>query len=223
MQQTSEIFADVEFNQMMFNVNKVAYNRSIFKAFPPLNKPLELRRPIGKGLEKNQVMRYICLMYDKNTPFRKRFPDISKRKIEAAKYAGFKLQEGGIFSETVEDMLTGKNERANQMLVAYVRLHRNIKFSYLVSMEESFYHLMEEVTGGEMKNLTQLKTIQVEIEETMTDILSEDNTHDIQDSVLKYIEDKRINLRPEDIARISRKRLKEASNAESAETDQEPS
>jgi hypothetical protein len=218
MPQIEEIFADAEFGQMMFNVNKVAHNRSIFKAFPALNKVPELRRPVGKGFEKNRVMRYICLMYDKNSPFRRRFPDISKRKIEAAKHAGYKLEEGGIFAEKVEDMLTGKIPHINRMLVAYLRLHRNIKFSYLVSMEESFYHLMEQVTGGDMKNLNQLKEIQAEIEETMADILSDDNTHLIQDSVLKYIEDKRINLRPEDIARRDRK-LNQPNAEESTEAD----
>ena len=206
MQQIDEIFADSEFSRMMFNVNQVPHNRSIPNAFPALKKVQEFRRNPHLRLEKNRVLRYIILMYDKNSPFRKRFPDISRRKIEAAKYAGYKLEEGGLFPEHVEDMLMGRIENANKMLVAYVRLHRNIKFSYLVSMEESFYHLMEQVTGGDMKNLAQIRSIKEEIEETLADILSEDNTPLIKESVLKYVEDRRLNLRPEDIARNNRKK-----------------
>ena len=202
---STEVFADSEFDKMLFNVHRVPAQRSIVKAFSRLGKVPEFKRGVTGGIDKNKAIRYVCLMYDKNTPFRTRYPDIMKRKIEVAMHAGFKLEDGGIFPEKVEDMLSGKNASVNRLLVAFVRLHRNVKYSYLVSIEESFYFLMEEVTKGEMKNLKQLKEIQDEIEETVMEMLNDDDNKLIKDDLFKYIEDERLKLRPEDIARKNRK------------------
>ena len=129
-----------------------------------------------------------------------------KRKIEAAIHAGYRLEEGGIFPEKVEDMLSGKNLSVNRLLVAFVRLHRNVKYSYLVSIEESFYFLMEEVASGEMRNLGRLREIQAEIEDVILEMLNEDDAILTKEHVFKYMEEERINMRPEDIARKARKK-----------------
>lgn len=212
----NEIFADREFDKMMFNVNRIPHNRSIIKAFSLMSKVPEFKKPISGGLEKNRVLRYIAFMYDKNSPFRRRFPDIMKRKIECAMHAGYKLEEGGIFSVSVEDMILGKNNAVNCIMVAFVRLHRNVKYSYLVSIEESFFFLMEEIARGEMKNLARLKEIQEEIENTILEMLNEDDNPAAKEAIFKYIEEERLNLRPEDIARKARKK----ENARPADTDQ---
>ncbi len=206
MQNTNEIFADNEFDKMMFNVYRVPHNRSVLKAFATLSKLPELKKRLSGGLDKNKVLRYICFMYDKNSPLRKRFPNIMKRKIESARLAGFKLDEEGIFTENVEDMLSGKNRSVNKMIIAVVRSHRNVKYSYLVSIEESFYFMMEEVVGGEMKNMGRLKEVQNEIEETVLEMMNEDDNPLIKEELFKYMEEERLNLRPEDIARKNRKR-----------------
>lgn len=210
MQNSSEIFANNEFDKMMFNVYRVPHNRSVLKSFATLSKLPELRRRIYTGLDKNKVLRYICFMYDKNSPLRKRFPNIMKRKIESARLAGFNLEEGGIFAENIEDMLSGKNNSVNNMIVSIVRAHRNVKYSYLVSIEESFYFMMEEVVGGEMKNMGRLKDVQNEIEETVLEMMNEDDNPLIKEELFKYMEEERLNLRPEDIARQNRKRNEES-------------
>ena len=201
----TEVFADSEFDRMMFNVHRVPRQRSIVKAFSRMGKVPEFRKAMSGGIDKNKAIRYVCLMYDKNTPFRTRYPDIMKRKMEVALHAGFKLEADGIFPEKVEEMMSGKNSSVNRIMVAFVRMHRNVKYSYLISIEESFYFLMEEVARGEMKNLNRLKEIQGEIEETTMEMLNDDNNTNVKEDLFKYIEDQRLKLRPEDIARKQRK------------------
>jgi hypothetical protein len=73
---------------------------------------------------------------------------------------------------------------------------------------------MLEVIGGATKRIPDLRSIQEELENTMAELLTEDDNPYIRDAVLRYMEEERLQLRPEDIA------LKLANN-EQPVTDQE--
>jgi len=196
-------FSDKEFAGMMFNVLDVIGARKITSAFPKLGKVREFTRPLSK-LNKNKVIKYIMFLYDKNSPFRVKFSDVLQRKVEAAKGAGWPLVEGGIFEDEVERMLRGHNTFINEMIVAFIRLHRNFKYSYLIGLEESFYRMMLEIMAGEMKNVGKMKQTQEELENIMLELTAEDNNPELRDTLLRYVETARLNLRPEDIARIAK-------------------
>ena len=133
--------------------------------------------------------------------YRKKYPDVLKRKIEVAHDCEFQVEAGGNFESPVEDFLKGKNRVVNQKAVAYVRLHRNFKYAYMVTIEESYYALMLEILGGETKKIATAKEVQGELEETLLEILNQDNNPYLRDEILRYMEDERLELRPEDIAK----------------------
>lgn len=207
-------FTDIEFRGMMYNPSKVPEGEPVMKIFPALKNHQPFKKSPGKELDNNLVMLFIFCMYDKSTPYRSKFPDVLKRKIEIAHDVGFTLDEKGNFEDPVEDFLKGNNEIVNRKIVEFVRIHRSFKYSYLVTIEASYYNLMLDVMGGETKRIPDLRSIQEELENTMAELLTEDDNPYIRDAVLRYMEEERLQLRPEDIA------IKLAAN-EQPVTDQE--
>lgn len=193
-------FVDSDFNKLTIKVRTIPKERSLLRAFPELGKHSEFRVQL-KNINKDKVIRYIVYMYDRNTPFRRKFPDILKRKVEAAREAGFKVNQEGFFDEEVETFLRCKNDKVNDMTVAYARIHRNFKYSFFITMEESFYGLMRSVIGGELKDISEMKKVQKELDETMDEFLNDDDNPFLIERFLRYIEKERLSLRPEDIAR----------------------
>ena len=210
-QYLSDNFSEKEFTRMMFNVLEVPPQKHIVNHFAKLKKVREFSRPLAR-LNKNKVIRYIMFLYDKNSPFREKFQDVLKRKVEAARGAGWETGEGGVFTNDVEEVLRGHNITINEMAVAFIRLHRNFKYSYLVGLEESFYRMLLEIMTGEMSNVQKMKSTQAELEDIILELTNEDNNPGMRDTLLRYVEQARLNLRPEDIARISK--LQEAEQEE---------
>lgn len=193
-------FTDIEFRGMMFNPSKVPEGESVMKIFPALKAHQPFKKSPGKELDNNLVMMFIFCMYDKSTPYRSKFPDVLKRKIEIAHDVGFKVDDKGVFEDPVEDFMKGNNEIVNRKVVEFVRIHRSFKYSYLVTIEASYYNLMLDVMGGATKRIPDLRSIQEELENTMAELLTEDDNPYIRDAVLRYMEEERLQLRPEDIA-----------------------
>jgi len=117
---------------------------------------------------------------------------------------GFQVVEGGVFESPVEDILKGKNTIVNKKVVQYVRMHRNYKYSYQVSIEAAYSNLMLEIQSGESKSITKLAELRDELEENLMEILNEDNNPYLKDEILRYMENERLALRPEDFAKKAR-------------------
>lgn len=185
---------------MMYNPMKIPDGASIFKIYPELGKFTILKKSPGAELDNELVMLYILCMYDKSTPYRSKYTDVLKRKVEIAHDVGFEMDEKGIFADPVEGMMKGENVTVNRKIVEFVRIQRSFKYTYLVTIESSYYNVMLEVMEGATKRIPDLKNIQEELEETMVDLLNEDDNPYIRDAVLRYMEEERLQLRPEDIA-----------------------
>jgi len=194
-------FHPKEFQGMMYNPERVPEGTDILKFYKEFAKVKEFRLDPGEGIDNNKVMIYVLCMYDKSSPYRKKYTDVLKRKIEVAHDCSFEMIEGGNFESPVEDFLKGKNEVVNRKIAAYVRLHRNYKYTYLVMMDESYYTLMLEILGGDTKRIKDAKEAQGELEETLLEMLNRDNNPYLKDEILRYMEDERLALRPEDIAK----------------------
>jgi hypothetical protein len=186
---------------MLFNPSKVTEKDSVFKVHPELSKRKIFKKSPGTGINNELVMLFIMCMYDKSTPYRNKYPDILKRKIEVANDVGFKIDSHGEFDPPVEDFLKGKNKVVNEKIVEFVRIHRNFKYTYLVTIEQAYYSLMlESLTDPTVNSMKKMKDIQLELEETLMELINDDNNPHLNDTVLRYVEEKRLGLRPEDVA-----------------------
>ena len=198
-------FHSKEFLQMMYNPDKVSEGTSVLSFYKDLAKIKEFKWNPGEGIDNEKLIRYILLMYDRNSPYRKKYSDISRRKIEIAHDVGFPTMEDGKFESPIEDFLKGRNTIVNRKIVAYIKLHRSYKYAYQVSIEETYYNLIEGMLGGETKNVAELRKLRDELEENLLELLNQDNNPVLKDEILRYIEEERLALRPEDIARKMQK------------------
>jgi hypothetical protein len=194
-------FHPKEFTQMRYNVEKLPAGTSVTQHYKELGKIREFKTSAGEGIDNDKVNRYVLLMYDQKSPYRGKYHDILKRKVEVAHDLEFTVLENGNFESPIEDLLMGKNDIVNRKIVQFVRMHRNFKYSYLVAIESSYYNLMLDIIGGETKNITKAKDLRDDLEESLLELLNQDSNPYLKDEVLRYMESERLELRPEDIAK----------------------
>jgi hypothetical protein len=193
-----EFFVKSDFERLQYNITLVPEGQDIIKWFPTLKK-FSFKRRIPE-LDANKIIKYIILMYDRETPFREKYSKIDVRKVEVAKFVGFNFNKG-TFDEMVIKMLSGRIQVINRAIVEYVRHHKNFKYSYLVGIEEGFYNILNQVIEGKTQNLSKLKEMQKELDETVNEMLNEDKSSELINTLLSYLEEERLELRPEDIAK----------------------
>jgi hypothetical protein len=194
-------FHPKEFTQLRYNVEKIPEGTTVLQFFKELAKIREFKASAGEAIDNDKVNRYVILMYDSKSPYRSKYHDVLKRKIEIVHDLAFKTLDDGSFESPVEDMLRGKNEIVNKKIVQFVRMHRSFKYSYLVAIESSYYNLMLEIIGGDTKKLSVAKELRDDLESSLLELLNMDNNPYMKDDMLRYIEEERLALRPEDIAK----------------------
>ena len=145
---------DGDFKNMRFNVwKKSSRNKDLFEVFPVLNDYLEFGLKIGR-LNRNQVIRYICFMYDIGSPLPLKIDNILKMKIEAADLAGFKRDSMNEFSSEVNLMLIGGNKIVNHMIVRFLSLSHDINFLTYKIYKAKHFEIMEKLADEkEPKNI----------------------------------------------------------------------
>lgn len=186
---------------MLFNVDKVPEGTSVLTYYKELNKIKEFKASAGEKLDNDKVNLYVLLMYDKGSPYRKKYSDILKRKIEVVHDVGFEVNAEGVFDSPVEDFLRGRNTIVNKKIVQFVRMHRSYNYSYQISIETAYANLMLEIQSGETKGLKTLADMRDDLERNLTEMLNEDNNPHLKDEILRYLEEERLALRPEDYAK----------------------
>jgi hypothetical protein len=186
---------------MMYNPDKIPEGTSVLSFYKELGKIKEFKLSAGEGLDNNKINLYVLLLYDKGSPYRKKFKDILKRKVEVVHDLGFEITPEGLFEPIVEDFLKGRNKIVNQKVVQFVRMHRSYNYSYQVSVEAAYANLMLEIQSGETKGLKNLADMRDDLEKNLMEMLGEDNNPYLRDEMLRYMESERLELRPEDIAR----------------------
>ena len=140
-------------------------------------------------------------MYDSSSPFREGISDLTERRIEAAKQAGFEVQSNKKFPEVIEKVLLCENDDVNEMIIDYVRLQKNVTYSFLVTLEEAYSRSLKKFVSGKAEEFATVKKMQAEIEKCENKLLSQDNNRLLVESLYDIMEYERLELRPEDIAR----------------------
>lgn len=202
MKDTLEIQPE-EFEALMFNVSVLGPEVSIINHFERLKIVPEFHLEIPSNLSKNMIMRYIVFMYDKNSPYRKRFPDITRRKRHCGIAAGFLTTEEGVikahYQKTVMD---NPIPQVIQMIIEFVRINSSPKFTHMVVLEEMYYQRTARVFGGEDVKVTELKDIQAELVTVFDDLFAGEVNKVVKAQVNEILQFKKIDLRPEDIASL---------------------
>jgi hypothetical protein len=134
-----------DFDDMMFNVMKSSTS-AVLTQFPALAEYEEFTANLGgMARYRSNIIRYIVLMYDRNSPFMQ-MEDIHEKKIKCALLAKFKAEKknNGIhkhFDPAVDKMIKGYNETVNRMVIRYCRMQGSTRFTMIMASRDTFYDL----------------------------------------------------------------------------------
>lgn len=85
-------FTPDDFKRMMFNVYEADMSKSFLTQFPELNVYEEFSKRLPTQLDRNKIIKWICYVYDKNSPYRVKYKDLTQRKVRAMIDAGHNLE-----------------------------------------------------------------------------------------------------------------------------------
>lgn len=191
-------FEDTEFENLICNVYPLGPRESVLKRFPKLAVFPEFHIKV-KGLDRNKIIKYIVLMYDMNTPL-KRIDNIQKRKYTAGKISYFPTDEEGKFREHYEEIMNGKSFTVNQMIFRYLKFHRNPDYSFLVSLEDSYYTNLTKMMGGDNSAYSIVKNQKDDLTRATSEFLNQDDQGVLKESLYEHIDMDNMGIRPEDVA-----------------------
>lgn len=200
-------FSESDYSGLKFNIFKHSpLEGDYLKIFPDLNLYKEFSKPLLEGIDRNQLIAWIICVYDKESPFRKKYADLPIRKYHAALEVGFELNSKGKFENYIEEIFDPSpgfmNEVAVDMITAYCKLHYSTKYSFVVMMEALFYtNLKTAVAGLGTNKMSELKSIEETLDNAQRELLAFDSNKEIVKSLYKRINSDRIELAPEDISR----------------------
>lgn len=197
-------FTESDYIGMQCNVNLHPPTEGDYlKIFPDLRLYEEFSVDLVPPLDTNEVIAFIALVYDQESPYRKKYADLDERKYRAAIEAGFELNEKNKFDEYILDIFNGNDNLINEMTVAYCKLHASTKYSYYVMLEALFYNNLKTAVSGVDANkmkMSELKSIQTEMAIAQRELLANDGNKNIEKTLYRRINKEKIDLSPEALA-----------------------
>lgn len=117
---------------MLFKVNE----KPLFEENPGLNSVPEFN---GKS---ERMLRYVFLVYDYDSPYRK-IP-LEQRKNKCVILAGYKLEsDGKRLDKNARDIVSGNNPTTNQIIKAFMELQGNPEKEALAAYDAQIYEWKE--------------------------------------------------------------------------------
>lgn len=153
-------FKSKDFDNILYPVHTLKKGMDLFKVIPELldYKEFTLKRPASLPIDK--VFKYIVYAYDKKSPYVTQISDLTERKIEAARDAGFRTTSQNGFSESVIMMLNCQIDSINEMIIRYLRMQGKDVTGLAVD-QEVYYQLnlrvLRGLTGNEDEKDAQAK------------------------------------------------------------------
>jgi len=192
---------------------------SVFKYNPSKKKDLdkmmkehmELRGPIYDNDDEfslvdhhYNMLRYIILVYDRNSPLWTMQLDVAERKVTALTMIGYDVDEIGHFDYKIQHgVLHGKNRKLARMIAEYVFLSNNIEFVQLIGLVElNKQYLTDILNQKKPKEILKLfKDSAKDIDQKMQNLFHGKEMDAVETEILDLVAKRRMSYRPEDVAK----------------------
>lgn len=187
------------------DINKLDRSKFLFDPFDPqltekLAKHKEFSKPINR-INRLKLLQYIIFMYDKNNDeVRAELPYYPQRKYEVAKSVGLIGERKA--SPGVEDMLVGKNEIINGMIIRYLTLFNDPNLLMLASYYQIYIDLNKQAFSGQFNKdtIVSLDKVNATIRQLTEDVFGGKDETELRAELYKSIEEQALGIRPEEMA-----------------------
>lgn len=129
-------------------------SKDLLEVFEDL-KSIESFRIYGGKIKKNNLIRYIVILYSKDTFLNKRIPiPLAERKNQAAIFAGFTKDKKGEFAKQItRDLFQLRNRSILDMIFGYLKFQNHVLWLEINATEQQY----EEVVRLRMEPVTSKK------------------------------------------------------------------
>jgi len=192
--------SEYEFHNCLYDVHTMGFLKSIQEGIPEFNN--------YKGLlPKKKLFTWIVIMFDLNSPMRKTITNYYDRKKMCAEIAQWEKKSNGEFDDEVTDMLLGKDERVNVLIVAYLTQFSMPEYLQLIAYLNMSYDITRDVMKGKYDQNT-AKTLDYITDRVrlLTNVVfgsgQVDEIMAARKALYETAEKERIKLNPENIVKI---------------------
>ena len=137
------LFKKEDYDALLYNIYDIPIKTDLLIEFKSLAKIAAFRNAKFK-IDKNLVIRYIILFYDKSSPA-EIISDYQKKKVWCALHAGWNSNAKGLFDPAVDEIRKGKNEQANEMIIAYLREFGSNMYAQLKIGTDAYYNKLRQI------------------------------------------------------------------------------
>lgn len=190
---------EASFSECLVDLGKLKINRDILIVFPELRKIHGFPDYEGKWKQANltntMVIKYIIAMYDHKSPFasiNKYELTYDERKMCAAEYARFDINESGVFTEYAQEIMRGENPIAVQMIVQYCAKRRGAEYATYIRFEMKYYDV---TLMDEKMDLTKVDRELKLLNDYRDKILAYDNNVKLKEEFYKIVSDAELEIR----------------------------
>lgn len=205
-----QIYPISEMAKSILPIHNLPENTDLYEHFSLLKK-LPFWEYNFKGFPnpkkiKNSFIKYVNLFYSRDLScIKQAFPDHNKRKIECARLADLPFNiDTGEFETKIKNILLNQNQNTNFMIVSFLRHNYSDKYVTIMTMRDMYYRSMYDLgkqteveVGLEMTRL--LKALGG-IEKLEIELLGEDNSPELNITLIQTMEAEALGLSPEFIA-----------------------
>ena len=163
--------------------------------------------PLGlKEVSAESFFTYVVLTYDIESPYVLKYNDWAQRRRETAKASNFKVVRGE-YVEEVEQIILGKNERINKIMLRYMFLQNDIEFIQFNSYQALYFRQSMDAMFTTYKQPSHYdslkKNIDIlasEIRRKQKEIFNGTETISLKRSLYEFVSNLTYDFKPEDIA-----------------------
>ena len=159
----------------------------------------------GKGkIPINDILRYVILTYDVQSPAQREVRDYYQRKRTCAQYVGFPTTPDGKWRDDAVAILLGADEWFNSLMSRYLSLLALPEYTLLIALLELLARRTKKIFDGldDDKTHTIINALTDKIKELTNKIFGSGEVDEIQQArraLYAQAEDDRLRLRPEDV------------------------
>lgn len=162
----------------------------------------------GKGkIPINDILRYLILVYDVQSPAQREVRDYYQRKRTCAQHVGFPMTPDGKWREDALAILIGTDEWFNSLMSRYLSLLALPEYTLLIAFLELLARRTKKIFDGleDDKTHTIINSLTEKIKELTNKIFGSGEIDEIQQArraLYEQAEDDRVRMRPEDIINL---------------------
>ena len=118
------LISDFDFSGCRYNPRDQKFTLNLKEDIPAFNETKV------QGIK--PIFTYIVILYDKESPLHRKYPEYYERKINAAEIAKLPRSDCGFSAETKE-ILEGRNDDVNKLVVSYLANTGDIEYMMIIN------------------------------------------------------------------------------------------